>query len=332
MTARNGYKADFLAPSNEEFRIEIPVPGPALKRDILTINDEGGKKQIDYIHYSLIMSKSTRQALVSAANLDISKYVKISGSKGRNWFIDKDIGEDNQITNDYYKRPYSFFENLWDRGHLTRRTAVTWGDYNTALRASNDSCSYANATLQHKDFNEDDWRDIELFASENNDALNGRLQIFTGPIFTTCDRFYSPDISLPPVRIPSGFWKTVSYIEETAEGEKLRTHAMIMFQDKDAMSYREGTGRDLESYMVTMTELELWTGLEFDPKMYESNALRFYSSDKVEAADLKAIKELSPEARRRFQSGTFDESDIATARKELEKDELFALVQQMSWV
>ena len=333
MANRKGYLSDFLSSDDEAFHIAFPVAGPALKHDVLNFEAQNHEScKTDYLHYSLMMSLSTRQALVSAANFDSSSYISLPSGLGRNWFVDHDIGEQHQITNDYYKRPYPYFENLWDRGHLTRRTAVTWGDYNTALRASNDSCSYANATLQHRDFNEDDWRDIEDFVAKNDDAVNGRFNILTGPFFTTCDRFFSPDIRLPPVRIPTGFWKTVSYIESFEGEDRLRTHALLMFQDYDAISCRAGRGRNLNSYMVTMTELELWTGLEFDPKMYASNALRFYSSDKVEAMDLKAVKILSKDVRRRFQAGIVDESDIADARVKLEKEALFALVQELSWI
>ncbi|AWB57071.1 DNA/RNA non-specific endonuclease [Colwellia sp. Arc7-D] len=115
---RDGYQKDFL-PS---FNIELPKPSLSLSGDVLQppgLLD--GNVVIPYIHYSLIMSKSTKQALFSAANVDNAIAQTVSGYKGRKWFIDARVGRNNQITNSAY------IGTPWDRGHLTRRTAVTWG-------------------------------------------------------------------------------------------------------------------------------------------------------------------------------------------------------------
>lgn len=162
---RNGYDENFL----NGVLIPLPVASLALVEDLLQppgLNHD--KKIVPYIHYSLVMSKSTRQALFSAANLDQNK---IKSVRGRKWFVDPRIGLENQINNDAYR------QNFWDRGHLTRRTAVTWGgnDYD-AKRASNDSCSYANACLQHMNFNQDEWRVPEKIVQSFSRDIDGKYQ------------------------------------------------------------------------------------------------------------------------------------------------------------
>ncbi|WP_369334495.1 DNA/RNA non-specific endonuclease, partial [Candidatus Thiosymbion oneisti] len=94
------------------------------------------------------------------------------------------MGLNNQVGPAAYKR------NPWDRGHLTRRTAVTWGSKYEAKRASNDSCSYANASMQHENFNQDEWRVPERIVQHLEKDKNGRITIFTGPVFTQTDRWY----------------------------------------------------------------------------------------------------------------------------------------------
>ena len=141
---RNGYDRNFLG---DGISIDIPKPSLEIEDDVLK-NDKFREEMIvDYIHYSVIMSISNRQALVSAANVDQKENKSVDG---RRWFLDSRIGSENQVGNQAY------LQNDWDRGHLTRRTSVTWGSNYEAKRASNDSCSYANASMQHKNFNQDE--------------------------------------------------------------------------------------------------------------------------------------------------------------------------------
>jgi len=138
VTSRNGYNPKFLG---NETEVPMPIVSLELEADVLNQETLRDSYIADYIHYSVVMSRKNRQALFSAANLDQTKYRTVDG---RRWFVDPRIGEENQIG------PQAYVDNEWDRGHLTRRTAITWGDSNYhAKRASNDSCSYANASLQH---------------------------------------------------------------------------------------------------------------------------------------------------------------------------------------
>ena len=177
----------------------MPQPGLALRADVVqppAVAD--GDTVIPYINYSVLMSRSTRQAFYSAANVDLTRMQCVPSRKGRNWFIDRRVGAKHQIPN------YPYQGTMWDRGHLTRRTAVTWGiDVDDATRASNDSCAYTNACMQHKNFNEDDWRAIELLVSTFEDAR--KLTVMTGPVFTKADRYYTKEFDDFPVRIPAAF-------------------------------------------------------------------------------------------------------------------------------
>lgn len=271
-----GYDPEFLG---AEFRIDIPwirydVFADVLKRDELRSNYIA-----DYLHYSLVMSKKNRQAYLSICNLDQTQYRSVSG---RNWFVDPRIGDENQLDNRYYRGE----DNLWDRGHLTRRTAVTWGSSNQiARRASNDSCSYANACLQHRNFNEDEWRIPEKEAARFDRDLNGRLSIMTGPLFTANDRWFDPpDYDVSPGRIPSGFWKILYYIDKKktqATGRKvLGCEAYLVHQDNLALTTEEGAEDiDIATLQVTITELTDLTGIEFPEALYDANPLWYYVRD-----------------------------------------------------
>ena len=269
-----GYDPKFLG---DKFEIDIPWINYQVFADVLKDDELRNRYIADYLHYSVVMSKKNRQAYLSICNLDQTQYRSVSG---RNWFIDNRIGAVNQLDNRYYKGR----SNLWDRGHLTRRTAVTWGasDY-IARRASNDSCSYANACLQHRNFNEDEWRIPEKIAQRFERDLNGRISIMTGPLFTEHDRWFEPrgeDVS--PARIPSGFWKILYYIDkkktQAASEEVLGCEAYLVYQDR--LSVRDDDGADdihISTLQVTITELADMTGIEFPEPLYDANPLWYHT-------------------------------------------------------
>ncbi|MDW6003973.1 DNA/RNA non-specific endonuclease [Vibrio mangrovi] len=316
---RSGYTNDFLP----GFFIEMPTPNLAVQGDILQPPGlPEGKVVVPYIHYSLLMSKSTKQALCSAANVDNSKQQTISGAKGRKWFIDDRVGKEHQIINDAYTG------TPWDRGHLTRRTAVTWGDYSTALAASNDSCAFTNACMQHENFNEDEWRVPELAVANFNMAKENRLNIMTGPVFTLCDRFFTKGPGFDPVRIPSGFWKTITYVD--ANSGELITAAYLFFQDIDTLKTKKAKQRiQLRNFRITTTELQLWTGLQFDKQMFDSNPLKFYSGP--EAVKVTRLKDLSDPTEALLAAGIAETAVMEEARTLIELDKLYELIDELSW-
>uniref|UniRef100_UPI00114C9EDA DNA/RNA non-specific endonuclease n=1 Tax=Candidatus Thiosymbion oneisti TaxID=589554 RepID=UPI00114C9EDA len=266
---RKGYDPEFLG---KGVSIALPKAGLEIEDDILFVRDDNENGHIiDYIHYSVIMSKFNNQALVSAANLDQNEFQQVSG---RDWFVDPRIGLNNQVGPAAYKR------NPWDRGHLTRRTAVTWGSKYKAKRASNDSCSYANASMQHENFNQDEWRVPERIVQHLEKDKNGRITIFTGPVFTQTDRWYTRRTLQQKVRIPSGFWKVVAYIGK--ESEQLESQAYVLYQDARFLLDKRGQHSiDIKNHQVTITEIEQLTGLEFDEALFNSNPLYFYPREGI---------------------------------------------------
>lgn len=261
---RKGYDPEFLGADKV-----LPMPSLSLElQEKLLERDHLRDNYIaDYIHYSIVMNSETKQAFFSAANLDQDDYKQV---QGRRWFIDPRIGIENQIGNEAYRN------NDWDRGHLTRRTAVTWGSSYEAKRASNDSCSYANASLQHANFNQDEWRVPEKIVAHFDKDKNNRISVFTGCIMTDFDRWFMQNGMTDPVRIPSGFWKVIAYIDK--ETDDLECQAYLMYQDANFISDKRGQySLDIKNYQVTISEIEKLTGLEFPQQLFDANPLLFFS-------------------------------------------------------
>ena len=318
---RDGYQSNFLG---SNFTIGLPEPELTLMDDVLQPPGlPEGETVIPYIHYSLLMSKSTRQALYSAANVDLNRMQTVPSRQGRKWFYDGRVGKDNQVTNSIYTH------SPWDRGHLTRRTAVTWGESKAfAISASNDSCSYTNASLQHENFNEDEWRAVEGLVAKFK--LASQLTVMTGPVFTTTDRFYTREFGDKPVRIPSAFWKIINYVDPQGE---LSTQAYIFFQDVPSIRTERARARiSLKNLQVTTTEVALWTGLRFDQKLYDSNPLKFYSGpESISTKQHKALLEKEP-ATLSLNAGITNDTSIQAARSAFPIEDFYALIEEVSWV
>ena len=92
---RNGYNDEFLGNSH---KITLPKPSLALQSDVLQPPGlQDGQSVVPYINYSLLISRSTRQAYYSAANVDLSRMKDVPSKKGRNWFVDPRVGKENRF-------------------------------------------------------------------------------------------------------------------------------------------------------------------------------------------------------------------------------------------
>lgn len=267
-----GYKENFIS-TNSNLTVPLPnVVSAEDKRKVL-YNTKLRNGLADYPHYSIMMNKETKQAFFSAANIDQNKLH--TGLKG-SWFIDKRIGVKYQLP------PKSYDNNPWDKGHLTRRAAIAWGNTrDEAKEASRKSYSYANACFQHQNFNRDEWRVPEDAILKLKKDHNNKLCVMTGPIFTADSRYYKYKPSANRtvyIGIPSGFWKLVAYQKKGTR--KLETLAFIMYQDDQAIAKRNQR-KDLllKNYQVSTTLIAKVTGLKFEDVLYNANPL--YANERI---------------------------------------------------
>ncbi|NJM22132.1 MAG: endonuclease [Richelia sp. SM1_7_0] len=258
-----GYNPDFLGNG-----INLPVPAfaPSLAGDVLRNPLLEDDIFAAYINYSIIMHRVRRSAIVACFNIDQNLIKDVSRKRG--WDIDTRIGADFQLDNDYYRN------NPWDRGHLARRASIAWGKTEReAKRASDDTFYYSNASLQHENFNQDEWLALENWVFELDLDSNGKITVFTGPVYGDFPRTITPP-GRESALIPSAFFKVVCFVNK--ESNELDVRAFLMFQDEEALRDKEGNKLfNFQTYQVTITEIERLTGLEFDDEIYEKNPLLF---------------------------------------------------------
>lgn len=266
----NGYDPDFLG---NDISLPLPSFSPAVIGNVLNRLELRDGIYADYINYTIVMNKVRRSALFAALNIDQNQLRDTARKKG--WDLDTRIGAAYQLDNDYYNA------NVWDRGHLARRSSLSWGPtVREAKKASDATFFFSNASLQHENFNQDEWLALEDWVKTLMLDDNGKITEFTGPIYGEFGRMISPN-GRPPAETPSAFFKVVCFI--SSETKALDVRSFIMFQDSDALANKRGKDFiDFQRYQVTVSEIELMTGLDFDDLIYEKNPLYFNENEEAQ--------------------------------------------------
>ena len=228
------------------------ISAPTLRADVASDAFRlKGRAVIDYVHFSLALSKSRRMARWVAWNIDGAK-LKAYGRKGLDFGFDPRIPAKYQVGNALYRN------NRLDRGHIARRADLVWGPPAEAQAANRESFYYTNITPQHEDFNQSDaggiWGLLENAVLEGVDADDLRATVFGGPIFRDSDLVYRD------VRIPRDFWKVVVYVD--ADDHKAKAQGFIVTQE-DLLGQLEAIGlEEFRVYQVPIEEIESRTHLD----------------------------------------------------------------------
>lgn len=255
-----GYNPFFLGEMHE-------VPLPFLLGKTAEDALEDGRVY-DFTHFSIVMNKRLKFAIYSAACVDESKFIDVPRDNV-SWHFDDRIGVENQVGPEYYA------QNDFDKGHLTRRKDVCWGDRREAEKANYDSFCYANIILQHHNFNTGIWNCLEDWILERLDN-DKKLIVITGPINKEDDEEYCGVNGRPGcnIKVPFGFWKSVFYIDRQ---QQLKSLSFLIRQSPEQKNeVREY--RRLETYQVPLTTITRETELLFKNSLYDTNPLYFWES------------------------------------------------------
>lgn len=287
---RRGYNPKFLGGN-------LVVPLPKVKSTkfgkVLSI---GGKSEIKYWDYSVVMNKDRRLAYFSAANVDSTKFRGNRDADGDTWFLDTRDPElkKSQVGREFYKKQKPTFEadrtdNPFDQGHLSRRSDVQWGDDDEeAKRNGDDSYHYTNCAPQHWQFNQNSkvngiWFRLEESALNTLAPGSKRLCLINGQVFDAplgkvgSDGFVRLNLTgkrvkdgkFIGVQIPRLFFKVIAY----KSGNELKAKAFVVTQEELLTTIdryfpeekKVSVLSDLEVrlYQVSLADLEKLTDLDF---------------------------------------------------------------------
>jgi endonuclease G, mitochondrial len=252
-------------PKVGDYNVLLPKLDPSIAADAAPLLANNAHFELKYEHFSVVMNKQRRLAFFSAANVSAAGRFKLSG-RIDDWLVDPRISRDHQIDNTYYTR------NKLDRGHLTRREDMEYGNkVKEAVRSANGTCVFTNCVPQRDIFNqgkaknigEDErlWAGLEDYILEHVDPDGDlSLQVFTGPIFSNSDPKYRGQ------KIPLEFWKVA--VGVAPDNELFATAYLLSQKNLIDVSDLDEAVRELPlgaylTYQRSVGEIENATGLRF---------------------------------------------------------------------
>ncbi|MET3457280.1 MULTISPECIES: DNA/RNA non-specific endonuclease [Pseudomonas] len=235
---RQGYDSGFLG----DFIVPWPSVEATLVDDIYPTGTADNR--LDYQHFSIMLSRRRRLALVAGVNIDGASSVEIDRRRDA-WAYDGRIPSDAQIGEALYAG------NLLDRGHLVRRQDPNWGP--DAQTANNDTFHFTNCSPQMAAFNQKTWLELEDYILDNTRRWKARATIFTGPLFRDDDQTYRG------VQIPTAFWKVVAFLGDDGKPSA----SAYMIDQRQELEQLELVFGALKTYRRSVDQIEALTGIRF---------------------------------------------------------------------
>jgi endonuclease G, mitochondrial len=269
---REGYDPEFIGTG----KLAAPWPGlpQSVLADLAVPSDETAAKpfEIRYTHFGVRFSKSRRQPVMTAVNIDGLHRVPIKRSNDR-WFHDLRIPREFQLTKEDYAD-----EDI-DRGHMVRREDPNWDPAVTAgnpdaavtplaMQANFDTFHYTNAAVQHGDLNSSTkrWLGLEDYILKSAKTHGFRASVFTGPVVRADDESIGEGVIAP-----REFWKVV--VMENADTHKLHATAYLLSQGDLIRELLEKRSRvegvegfvlgDFRTFQIAIRDLAEATGYDF---------------------------------------------------------------------
>lgn len=200
---------------NQEFlgveKVSFPTLGSRHKNDIAPI-DGSDKSILHYMNYSVMLSKSRKFPFFTASNIDGVLFKK--ASRAKSWKKDE-RAKSYQWGKDLYSAEKSDF----DKGHMTKREDVQWGEtLGLAQLAADSTFYYSNAVPQHKDLNQEIWKSLEEYILHTETKKkNLKICVFTGPVLSENDPLFATTVKEESIQLPIIFWKVVIFPKEDGQ-------------------------------------------------------------------------------------------------------------------
>jgi endonuclease G, mitochondrial len=288
---RNGYQPDFLGEG--DLKVALPILSP--QQASQTVTTTAGEREIKYRNFSVVMSQPRRLAYLTAVNID--------GKDARNPPRVRDFNLDPRIETDLQTGEDMYSHNDFDRGHLVRRLDPCWGTEAASRQANVDSMYFPNIAPQHKDLNQKIWNELEDHILGTVDERDLRASVFTGCIFREGD----PIQQRTDIKVPMAFWKVVASISRSRDRRgggrgpgQLQAQAFVMSQEHlvKPSDLEHIFGKGLETFQITVEELERQTGLDFH-KMRLADTFGMTPDESIQAAEESSLEAAGDPAQNR---------------------------------
>nr|WP_298101441.1 DNA/RNA non-specific endonuclease [uncultured Shinella sp.] len=261
-----GYQASFL-----DTKIQLPTIRGEQTGNVLP-------ERLDYLNYSLVMSKANRMALYAAVNLDRSQRL-ILQTAGTGLRPDARLPISDQPDAAWY-------DSVWKPVQLASSGDVAWGtafsgDAGTAaLTLSLYTSVLPNSLPQPAGLAAGLWPQLENWVRSEHNPLANRVTIFTGPVFGKGSEAQGTD----GVPVPVAYWKVaVSSVSIAVKGEirdpEFKVDAFLIPRDTEATDFKPSMFR------ISISDLEQRTDLDFGYLIRWTDSMDHPASNGVTLAD-----------------------------------------------
>ena len=262
---RKGFNPAFL---NLDDDLEIPLPKLSVAGRKVAAKTDDDAYELKYHHFSVVMHKLRRMALLTASNVDWRPEKRlIDGRKptrreltglGENdqeqWVTDPRIPEDHQLPDLFYTKDRQSF----DKGHLVRRDDVCWGKtFEDIQKANGDTYHTTNCSPQVAGFNQsargtDNWGDLESLVQKETKAE--KAIVFAGPVFADDDPVFNGVSKHGELKvlIPQRYWKIV--VTKGSDGPQ--AFGFLLEQDLRGVSFEFAVPQAWKRYKKSVVEIE----------------------------------------------------------------------------
>ena len=276
-SARRGYDAAFLG---------VDVGIPRVRDESVLSRLDDGSPELRYEHFSVLLHKVRRLAVLTASNVDAAPARKrpeagrdysrkgLTGLRDNDqekWFTDPRVPAIHQLPDRFFTKDRGSF----DKGHIVRREDVAWGrTFDEVRRANGDTFHVTNCSPQIARFNRSNlkgvWGQLENLILAQ--AKAEKYCVFAGPVLRDDDPFFRgvDDDGTIRVAIPRQFWKIVV----ARGGDELATFAFVLDQDLSHTTLEFAVDELWRTRMISLPELEQLTRLiEFPPELHASDQI-----------------------------------------------------------
>jgi endonuclease G len=218
-----GFKHDFLTDETFTEKVAFPTLGAKHKHDIAPV-DGNDNSIVNYLNYSVQLSASRKFPFFTASNIDGTLFQK--ANRAPSWKKDTRVK-----AYQWGQELYSADKSNFDKGHMTKREDVQWGETpGLAQKAADSTFFYSNAVPQHKELNQQIWKSLEDYVLHTETRKKTlKVCVFTGPVLSKNDPAFMTTVKDQTVLIPIVFWKVIVFRKEDG---KLYKVGFMMSQKK----------------------------------------------------------------------------------------------------
>jgi endonuclease G, mitochondrial len=262
-----GYDSNFLTQSISLDQICTPARKKKITAPLL--NQQGD--ELKYQHFSVVLNKERRFALLTAVNINGSKLIH-PGKRKDTWRQDARVDGKYQPDDEFYVQKLKTEKVYFSRGHLVRLLDPCWGEnLADSKRGQEDTFHFTNAAPQVQKYNDIDWGNLEDYLLDKAQVSEKKLTVFTGPIYRPDDPFYGRERKGGPWQIPLSFWK-VAVLQKTATTVAAAAfivgqteYVQALYEAKVFSGLKPYTVDELRSRHIqtTIAAIEQETGLDF---------------------------------------------------------------------